>query len=252
MAPRIYIGCAGWSIPRPYAGSFPLQGTHLERYARTFSAVEINSSFYRHHRPETYRRWAHVVPHDFRFSVKMPRTVTHDRALANSSEILERFFAEIAELETKLGPVLVQLPPCGAYDAATADKFFTRVRELFFGDVVIEPRHPSWFSAEALQHIVAYKIARVATDPACVSAASQPAGAATVAYFRLHGSPQIYYSPYDKDALDSRAEDMMRVLRSGINAWCIFDNTTVGYATDNALYLQESLRHSHLFQPVSC
>ena len=55
------VGCAGWSIPRQYAEHFPQRGTHLERYAQRLPAVEINSSFYRPRRPETYARWAASV-----------------------------------------------------------------------------------------------------------------------------------------------------------------------------------------------
>ena len=71
------IGCAGWSIPKAHAGAFPAVGTALERYAQVFDCVEINSSFYRSHRPSTYERWAASVPDHFRFSVKMPKQITH-------------------------------------------------------------------------------------------------------------------------------------------------------------------------------
>ena len=56
------IGTAGWSIPRQHAAAFPAGGSHLERYAQRFNAVEINSSFYRPHRRATYERWAASVP----------------------------------------------------------------------------------------------------------------------------------------------------------------------------------------------
>ncbi|HWP34406.1 MAG TPA: DUF72 domain-containing protein, partial [Thermodesulfobacteriota bacterium] len=58
----VLVGCAGWAIPRAAAGAFPGPGSHLERYARVLPAVEINSSFYRSHRPRTYARWAASVP----------------------------------------------------------------------------------------------------------------------------------------------------------------------------------------------
>jgi uncharacterized protein YecE (DUF72 family) len=74
----IFIGCAGWSLGREYWPQFPAEGTHLQRYAARFNGAEINSSFYRPHRRQTYERWADSVPEGFRFSVKVPKqTVRH-------------------------------------------------------------------------------------------------------------------------------------------------------------------------------
>ena len=78
----IQVGCAGWSVPRATWPEFPDAGTHLQRYAARFNAVEINSSFYRPHQTATYARWAASVPDPFRFSVKLPKTITHQQRLA--------------------------------------------------------------------------------------------------------------------------------------------------------------------------
>ena len=79
MPHRIVVGTSGWSIPRASSGRCPSQGTHLERYSRTFRAAEINSSFHRPHAVATYARWAASTPLEFRFAVKMQRTITHDQ-----------------------------------------------------------------------------------------------------------------------------------------------------------------------------
>ena len=79
--PRIRIARAGWSLPKEHQVHFPLDGSHLSRYAAVFDGVEINSSFYRHHRPETYARWSSSVPETFRFAVKVHRAITHDTCL---------------------------------------------------------------------------------------------------------------------------------------------------------------------------
>src|SRR4051812_3495039 len=105
------VGTAGWSIPSGSADAFPAEGSHLERYAAGLSAAEINSSFYRPHRRATYAKWAAAVPPDFRFSVKLPKTITHDSRLMDCSALIARFGEEIGGLGEKLGPVLVQLPP---------------------------------------------------------------------------------------------------------------------------------------------
>ncbi|HYW08000.1 MAG TPA: DUF72 domain-containing protein, partial [Longimicrobium sp.] len=106
-----WIGCAGWSLPRVEQERFPAEGTHLERYAGRFPAVEINSSFYRPHRPATYARWGESVPPSFRFSVKVPKAITHTLRLRAAAEPLAAFLAEAGALEEKLGCLLVQLPP---------------------------------------------------------------------------------------------------------------------------------------------
>ena len=237
----LYIGCAGWNVPTAHAAHFPNSGTHLERYAVRFSAVEINSSFYRPHRPATYAKWAACVPAAFRFAVKVPKTITHGHRLVGATEPLESFLEEVRALENKLGPLLVQLPPSLAFKKTVARSFFASLRERFGGQVVCEPRHASWFEAAADELLSELQIARVAADPAIGAQAATPGGWNGLAYFRLHGSPTIYRSPYTPEFLDALALQI-RAKRMHCAVWCIFDNTAEGAATANALELQKSLR----------
>jgi uncharacterized protein YecE (DUF72 family) len=231
---RIYIGCAGWSIPKQFAAGFPAAGSHLQRYAARLPAVEINSSFYRSHRPATYARWAASVPDDFRFAVKMPREITHRRRLANVVELLEQVLSEVGELANKLGPLLVQLPPQLPFNAATTETFFDMLRERFDGEVVCEPRHATWFGPAAEELLAKFRVARVAADPAISPDDAEPAGWSGLTYYRLHGSPEMYYSPYPPEFLASLGDRLIRRALSG-SVWCIFDNTALGHATANAL-----------------
>ncbi len=107
----VRVGCAGWSIPRLAAAHFAARGSHLERYSQVFNSCEINSSFYRPHKKETWERWARSVPADFRFSVKAPKAITHEARLNCGSEVFSAFLEQINGLHEKLGPVLIQLPP---------------------------------------------------------------------------------------------------------------------------------------------
>ena len=192
----VRVGCAGWSIPREHAGRFPEVGSHLVRYAQRFPAVEVNSSFYRPHRPSTYARWAAETPEDFAFSLKVPKEVTHERRLVDADEPLDRFLAETAALGAKRGPLLVQLPPSLAFDAGTASSFFAALRGRYNGAVACEPRHPSWFTPEADRLLSDHEVARVAADPAVVPQAAEPGGWGGLVYYRLHGSPKVYHSAY--------------------------------------------------------
>jgi uncharacterized protein YecE (DUF72 family) len=233
------IGTAGWAIPREYANEFPALGSHLERYAQRFNAVEINSSFHRPHRRATYERWAASAPKNFTFAVKAPRKITHDLRLARSGDALDTFLAQAAGLGSKLGVLLFQLPPSLAFDPQTAGRFFRLLRKRHVGSVVWEPRHPSWFELRANELLIKHRVARVAADPARVAAAAEPGGWPGLRYFRLHGSPRTYYSRYTPEQLGSYAAKLQA---ARTETWCTFDNTTLGAATGNALALQALMR----------
>jgi len=238
---RFYIGTAGWSIPKQHAGAFPAEGSHLERYARCLPAVEINSSFYRPHRPATYERWAASVPAGFRFSAKLPREITHDRRLVQVAEPVDRFLGEVRALGTALGPLLVQLPPSLRYDQAVAERFLGGFRERFDGLLACEPRHASWFSDAAEAMLAKHLVARVAADPAVVPRAAQPGGWPGLLYLRLHGSPEIYHSAYSPDEVGATARRLRAAPAEAESRWCIYDNTALGEATGQALDLLHRL-----------
>lgn len=231
----IYIGCAGWSVGREQAAGFPVEGTHLQRYSSRLNGVEINSSFYRPHRYQTYARWAESVPETFRFCVKVPKRITHELRLVNCEQLLDEFLGQCCGLGKRLGSLLVQLPPSLAFDDAIAKSFFRALKEQYCATVILEPRHESWVAATAL--LMEYRITQAAVDPSRISTDSSPAGAPDVQYWRLHGSPRIYYSAYDQPCLKRLANQLRVAAAEGVTVWCIFDNTASGAALRNALEL---------------
>ena len=240
-APRVRIGCAGWSIPSRHAALFGGGDSHLARYATRFDVAEINSTFYRPHQARTFERWASSVPSRFRFSVKMPGAITHEAALLGVGDALSAFFDSLAGLGARLGGVLVQLPPSRAFDARVAERFFAMLRRRSDARVAIEPRHASWFTPAADAVLERHAIARVAADPARLPEAAHAGGAGVAArwsYWRWHGSPRIYYSRYDDGALRSLAQELLRVGTARAPAWCILDNTAHGHAMEDAARLQ--------------
>jgi len=238
----IRIGTAAWSIPKEHAAPFSGVGSHLERYGSVFDAVEINSSFYRPHRMATYERWAASVPENFRFAVKVPKAITHEHRLNGVGDLLDRFLAEASGLGPKLGPLLVQLPPSLTFQAGIADRFLSELRNRIHGGIVCEPRHASWFVPEVEALLDELRIARVAADPAPVPGADKPGGWRGLAYYRLHGSPRIYYSAYSPDYLAATAEVLTRNAAAGIETWCILDNTAAFAATGDALATRSLMR----------
>jgi len=181
------------------------------------------------------------VPEHFRFAVKVPRLITHERRLQDAREPLLRFLSEVAELGSRLGPLLVQLPPSLAFDEGVAASFFSLLRERFAGPVVCEPRHSSWFAPEAEQLLAKFEASRVAADPAPVPQAAVPGGWSRLAYYRLHGAPRVYYSAYSAAALEKLAVTLQVLAARSVAAWCIFDNTAAGAATSDALAVLKHL-----------
>jgi len=238
---NLYIGCAGWSVSRDAVSEFPESGSHLERYAAVFRSVEINSSFHRSHRRTTYAKWAASVPDYFRFSVKLPKTITHAKRLSAADDLLTSFLDEVSGLGNKLGALLVQLPPSAEFDARVAGEFLEALRSKHTGDVFIEPRHKTWFGQVANKVLTDLKIGRVGADPPIIPVAAEPGGISGRVYFRLHGSPQLYYSSYTTSYLDALAFRLTSHARSGGIVWCTFDNTIRGAATVNALYLAKKI-----------
>jgi uncharacterized protein YecE (DUF72 family) len=235
------IGTAGWSIPPPAVRAFPASGSHLERYASRLNAVEINSTFYRLPQRSTVERWRDVTPAGFRFAVKMPGRITHECGLCDVRAELTEFVELCSGFGEKLGPLLIQLPPSLEFERRVARAFLERLRSLHSGPPVFEPRHPSWFSRGVEDLLLRYESARVAADPARLPAAALPGGAKELVYYRLHGSPRMYWSAYEPEYLDALAVDLRGAKRerSAREVWCIFDNTALGAAAVNALELRE-------------
>ena len=222
-------------VPSRYSGTIPAGGSHLERYARRLNAAEINSSFHRPHRRKTYERWARCTPANFRFSVKVPKTMTHEARLASCGALLDRF---VAGLGDKLGALLVQLPPKFAFDEDVSDRFLRGLRARIGTPVAFEPRHASWFASGVDDWLAKRRVARAATYPALVAGADKPGGWSGLTYYRWHGSPRIYFSDYDAAALGALRQSLDQSRGGRVPTWCIFDNTASGAALGNALALR--------------
>ena len=231
----MYIGTAGWNIPRAHKAWFPPAGSGLERYSARLNAAEINTSFYRPHASAIYQRWAGSVPPDFRFSVKIPKVITHERALARAREPLERFLGEIAGLGDRLGPLLIQLPPSHIFEARRTARFLELLRARYQGDAVCEPRHASWTADAAVRLLTKFRVARVAADPPRAPGLETPGGWPGLIYYRWHGSPRPYFSSYAPEQLSELA---VKLSVGKPTVWCIFDNTGSGSAAGNAVELR--------------
>jgi uncharacterized protein YecE (DUF72 family) len=137
------LGLPAWAFPGWRDRYFPARPSALAGYARVFNAVEGNTTFYRVPDERTIAAWAEAVADsDFRFSFKLPQTVTHERR-PNVAD-LRQFLRVIEPLGGHLGPLLVQLPAWfGPEQLPTLDALL----ESLPGDLprVLEVRHPAFF-----------------------------------------------------------------------------------------------------------
>jgi uncharacterized protein YecE (DUF72 family) len=230
----VRIGTAGWALPKTLRVSQAASKSVLEQYALQFDVVEINSSFYQPHRRSTYERWRASVPEGFRFAVKLPRMITHELGLVRCRNETRLFMQAAAGLEHKLAVILVQLPPSRLFEPAHAAGFFKTLRHQTGAQIVCEARNPSWFASDATAVFEEYRITRVAADPVPLDCEFTAQPHAHFAYFRLHGSPRMYYSPYSIEYLQGVAAAAAAMAES----WCIFDNTAAAAAWPDAITLQ--------------
>jgi uncharacterized protein YecE (DUF72 family) len=237
----LVVGTAGWTIPAKDAEHFGAGSSALARYATRFAGVEVNSSFHRPHRRATWERWAESVPASFRFAVKIPKSISHQRKLVECDDLVGGFLDEVGGLGDKLAILLLQLPPSLAFDRAVAEPFLAGLAAASPAFLVCEPRHPSWFEPLPDALLDSLGVARVAADPPIVPAAAVPGGWRGLGYWRLHGSPRTYRSSYDDGRLDLYASLLREERLAGRSAWCMFDNTAGSAALGDALGLVERL-----------
>jgi uncharacterized protein YecE (DUF72 family) len=170
-AGRIRVGVGGWTY-EPWRKTFYPKGLpharELEYASRQLSAIEINGTFYRTQKPESFAKWRDETPEDFVFSVKAPRYATIRRVLADAGESIERFVQSgLAELGSKLGPILWQLAPTKRFDTKDLEDFLKLLpREIAGRPVrhVLEPRHESFKNPDVIALARQYGIAIVFTD----------------------------------------------------------------------------------------
>lgn len=244
----IRIGVSGWTYA-PWRGNFYPKGLaqarELAYAAGRFPALEINGTFYGLQRPEVFRRWAEATPPEFRFAVKGSRFITHMRRLREAEVPLANFLASgVLCLGPKLGPLLWQLPPSLAFDAALIADFLDHLpkdteaaaalarrhdarldgRAATATDArrplrhALEVRHDSFRTPDFVDLLRARDVALVCADtvkwPRLMDLTSD------FAYCRLHGSTELYRSRYGDADLDRwawriAAWSQGRVMRDG-------------------------------------
>ncbi len=229
MSGTIRIGISGWTYA-PWRGVFypkdlP-QARELAYAARQFRSIEINGTFYRLQRPQSFIRWREATPEGFVFSLKAPRYITHVRRLRDVEGPIANFLASgLLGLGPKLGPILWQFPPNLRFDEGLFDRFLgmlphdtetaadlakrhdAKVAQHADTETdkkrpmrhAVEIRHESFRDAAFIRLLRRHKIALVCADTVAWPRLMDLT--ANFVYCRLHGSEELYASGYDATAL---------------------------------------------------
>lgn len=235
VAGNVHIGLSGWNYAEWKDGFY--QGvprkSWLPHYASRFSAVEVNATFYRQQRPETFAAWAAQTPPHFRFAVKGHKYATHMKRLIAPEETIPRHRDALSHLDGKLAVMLWQLPGNFKANPERLDRFCAVLRDTFPNTPqVMELRHETWFTDDTLDVLTTHGVATCISD-----AADWPrwdAVTSGLAYLRLHGGEETYFSSYTDDELRGWAKRIARWHADGMDVQVYFDNTAAQAAPADA------------------
>ncbi|OLY92081.1 Uncharacterized conserved protein YecE, DUF72 family [Cnuella takakiae] len=230
-----HIGCSGFSYKEWKDKFYPkglATGKWFEYYCQHFNCVELNVTFYRFPQVTTLQGWHRRSPEGFRFAAKAPRTITHYKKFKEAHTEVADFYKVLQYgLAEKLGAVLFQTPPSFAFSEENLANIISHLNPEVTN--VVEFRHESWWQPEVWEQLQANNIV--------VSGTSYPGlpdtlpEQQTTAYYRLHGVPHLYHSPYTEPYIRKVAGRVSGAQK----AFVFFDNTASGAAIQNAQYLQE-------------
>ena len=235
-----WIGTSGWSYPHWRGVFYPQDlpsSRWLAHYAARFPAVEINNTFYQLPEDTSLEAWRNAVPDDFRFTVKASRYITHTKKLKDPERTLEAFLHSIETLESRLGPLLFQLPPRWQFNVERLESFLDTLGSRH--QAAFEFRDPSWFDERVYERLAEHGASLCIYDLDGFESPHQVT--ADFVYVRLHGPEGAYHGSYGHAALGRWSRLIEQWLADGLEVWCFFDNDEQGYATHDAARLQSRL-----------
>ncbi|WP_027379465.1 DUF72 domain-containing protein [Chryseobacterium daeguense] len=234
---NLFIGCSGF-YNNDWKGSlYPEDAKSkdfLTLYSKEFNSVEINSTFYRKPTAKTLLKWMDETADDFKFFIKIPKTISHEKRLKDCKEEISEFCHHVeAHLKEKLSGFLYQFPPSFKNTPENLDLILKNLDFNFLN--VIEFRHESWWRDEVFSILKENSIV--------FSGVSFPGNLPEdviinhpeILYYRLHGKPVLYKSEYSEKFLNDLAE---KIKDFQGKVFIFFNNTWGNAAIKNALYLK--------------
>jgi len=235
-----YIGTSGFTYEHWrdifYPPEVPAKNW-LEYYARHFSTVEINSSFYHLPKPSVCDNWKRRTPENFTFAVKASRFITHIKRLKDCTEPIARFFGAVQPLGEKCGPILFQLPPGMKNDIPRLEGFLKILPAGY--RYVFEFRNKTWYTDDLFSALDTAGIGFCIHDLPDMVSPLWVTG--SFVYVRFHGAELRYSSPYNDEELASWAGRMNEWAKAGKDIYAYFNNDAGGYAVENAKTLIQFL-----------
>lgn len=241
--PSARIGTSGWVYPHWRERFYPIElpaSKWLRFYAQHFDTVEINNSFYRLPKRETFERWSEETPDKFAFAAKGSKFITHMKKLRDVNDALKRFFAAAEGLGEKLAVVLWQLPPNLKSDEERLSNFLKILPSNCL--YAVEFRNPSWWQGGKVWRILErFKVAHCI--PIIPSIPKELANFVTApfTYLRFHGWDGLYAGFFPDEELDWWAEKIQTWQKQGLTVFAYFNNDAEAYAVQNALTLRKLL-----------
>jgi uncharacterized protein YecE (DUF72 family) len=228
------VGTSGWQYKHWRARFYPAKcptTRWLEHFAERFATVEVNNTFYRLPKPETFADWAARVPGDFTMAIKASNYLTHYRRLREPTEPVERLLAHAGRLESHLAVVLLQLPP----DLKAAPDRLDETLRAFSGRVrvAVEPRHDSWWCDEVRSVLTDHGAALCLADRGSRMITPEWR-TADWCYVRFHFGLAQPPSCYGPTALRSWATRLRDLHGAGIDGYVYFNNDGHGCALRDA------------------
>ena len=235
-----HIGCSGW-VYRHWKGRFyPTeipQKRWFEHYSAEFDTVEINASFYRLPRPETFDSWREKAPADFRYAVKVNRFVTHMKKLLDCDAETAEFIGLARRLGPALGPLLYQLPPSLKRNDGRLEAFLaTLPKDL---EHVVEFRSRDWYDEQVLELLDTHGVGFVTHD--LIGLESPRWASGRTAYVRFHGTGGKYRGRYSDRQIRDWAAWLLHQHEAGRSVWAYFNNDIGGDAIQDAKALRDAL-----------
>lgn len=239
--PRYFIGTSGWTYDDWKGLFYPptLPKTKwFEYYARQFNSVEINATFYRFFKDDTYQKWKQKAPPGFGYVLKAPQLITHRKNLLDVEDTIRSFYQSCLLLEDSFEMILLQVSPKMPYDPARLENALRQFPDPT--QVAVEFRRAEWYRPETLG-----MLASLGVTVCNVDSPQHPITrlvTSTRAYLRMHGRRRWYADRYTPAELEEIAAAVNELTRKGAErVYIFFNNDFNANAPENALALRQIL-----------
>ncbi len=235
---KLYIGCSSYATASWKTLFYPEglpRKEWFEYYSQHFNTYEFNGTFYKFPTVQNLLSWHDRVSDNFKFSIKVPRLITHIKRLEGCKKEIDEFYRISEEgFKNKLACVLWQLPPSFSFSEDKLQSVIKAVNPNFKN--VVEFRHESWWRKYAISTLKENNIIFCNVNyPQLPTTIQQTA---PTGYIRMHGNPRLFYSEYTKEDVETLYQEISKVGFKEI--YIYFNNTASTAAIINALQLKTS------------